>query len=311
MFETLLKRAPADPVPHLYLGLAAHSRGEYRQAAEQFERAGDLALDNPELQPVVAETYRMLAEGYDRQKLPQKAYDAYRKAVALDTGEASLIALSRFAVTHANPAYARNVLTRGLERHPSSPKLRFELGLTRALDGDFRGAQTEFDTAAALDPQWSLPVLARGVGELQQGRNEEAAASFRRAVELAPGDYRGHYLLATALDRSGARQDAGRRDELIAELRRTLELNPKYAKGHAALAAAYGESGQRDAEARELEQARQLDPADPAVLYQLSVLYRRAGRTAEAGSALQAFRQAKARAAAEQNELVQILITAN
>lgn len=335
-FEELVKRAPADPVPHLYLGLAAYGRSDYARASKHFEQAGELASDNPEAQQAVAESYlasgraqeagrilekviaagnataqdyRMLAEAYDRQKRPEEAYAAYRKAIEADTGDESLIALARFAVAHGNTTYAREVLSGGMERHPNSARLHFEAGTVWSLDGNFGQAQAEYAKAAGLDAHWSLPVLAQGVGQLQQGKNEQAAATFRRAIELAPGDYRGHYLLATAQERVGAREDAARRTELIATLRRAIQLNPDYARAHAALAEAYLSAGLQQAGGRELETASKLAPDDTNILYRFSAFLRQSGRTQEADRTLAAFRKAKAHATEQQDEFVQILKT--
>src|SRR5216683_2079672 len=56
-FQAVTKALPADPVPHLYLGLAAHARREFQRAKLQFEKAGALASDNPEACPAVLESY--------------------------------------------------------------------------------------------------------------------------------------------------------------------------------------------------------------------------------------------------------------
>ena len=61
IFEDVVKRAPADPVPRLYLGLAAHSRGQFALAADHFEAAGTLASANPEVRPTAAEAYLQTA----------------------------------------------------------------------------------------------------------------------------------------------------------------------------------------------------------------------------------------------------------
>jgi Flp pilus assembly protein TadD len=56
-FLLVTKALPADPVPHLYLGLAAHARRDHAGARLQFEKAGALAFDNPEVLPIVVESY--------------------------------------------------------------------------------------------------------------------------------------------------------------------------------------------------------------------------------------------------------------
>jgi Flp pilus assembly protein TadD len=57
IFAVLEKSVPKDPVPQLYLGLAAYEANNYAQAAAHFDRAGPLASDNPEILPAVIDTY--------------------------------------------------------------------------------------------------------------------------------------------------------------------------------------------------------------------------------------------------------------
>src|SRR5208282_1826115 len=56
-FQTVTRELPADPVPHLYLGLAEHGRRDFAAAKLQFEKAGELASENPEVLPAVIESY--------------------------------------------------------------------------------------------------------------------------------------------------------------------------------------------------------------------------------------------------------------
>src|SRR5437773_8450100 len=56
-FLAVTKVLPADLVPHLYLGLAAHERHDFTRAKMEFERAGTLASSNREVLPAVLESY--------------------------------------------------------------------------------------------------------------------------------------------------------------------------------------------------------------------------------------------------------------
>jgi len=146
-FASILKAHPDDPVPHLYIGLAEFERRSYADAKAHFDRAGALAMDNPDVLPAVVETYLalrdfslpdrllkqmeqtarpdpdllfqlgsllirygsydraigaveklsatapakpeallMLADAYDCQAMPEKAYGAYQKAISIQPG---------------------------------------------------------------------------------------------------------------------------------------------------------------------------------------------------------------------------------
>jgi arylsulfatase A-like enzyme/Flp pilus assembly protein TadD len=73
------------------------------------------------------------------------------------------------------------------------------------------------------DPRRMLPVLQvidQGVREYHDGRHEAAAAAFRRALRLDPGNTMAHYYLGSAL------RTLGRHREAVAELAAAIERDP-------------------------------------------------------------------------------------
>jgi tetratricopeptide (TPR) repeat protein len=339
IFSVIEKRIPKDPVPALYLGLAGFERQDFHHAAEFFERAGTLASQNPEVIPILLETdlaagkfeqakslveariaapdasspeevsrnYRWLGQACDGLKLADQAFHAYQQAVEHGPDmEENYLALSAFAMEHANASFARKTLSEGLARHPDSAHLTMQLGLTWAEEGDFTKARPYFEAAAAADAHSSLPLLALGIAELQEGSAAAAGEAFAKARDLAPGDYRGYYLHATAVGRGNP--DPAERKAMIAELRRAIERNPGQARVRVALAQAELSSDPRAAEAQ-LREALRLEPAAPEALYQLALLMRREGKTTEAERLSQAFQAAKSKLRENENELVLILKT--
>jgi len=114
-----------------------------------------------------------------------------------------------------------------------------------------------------------------------------------------------------ALLRGGAKTDAAKRNEATGAARRAIQLDPESGRAHAVLGELYQASNQSQAALRELEIASRLNPNNPTTLYQLSQAYRREGKEDDAHRALLAFEQAKAKAKAEENELVEILVKAH
>ena len=100
--------------------------------------------------------------------------------------------------------------------------------------------------------------LNRGLLYASQGRTEEAIEDLRRAVELNPKFYRGHFELASALDRLGNVQEAAREYEVATPGYRNVgEL-------HYRLGFAYFRLGQH-LEAREsLNRAIAVAPGSPS-----------------------------------------------
>jgi Flp pilus assembly protein TadD len=297
-FQALVKLLPNDPAPRLYLGLSAYERKQYAGAITHLEKAGALAIENPEVLPV-------LADAYDRQGAPEKAHQVYTRLIALAPDSADAYAsFAAFASAHRNNAFALRVLDQGLGRVPDSAKLWLERGIILALDGAQEQAELSFRTAGERDSSWSLPWLSLGIGQLERAQFADAAASFRQAIEREPKDDRARYLLATALKR-----DRKGQDEMVAALRQALDLNASNTRARVALAEFYAASGGLAAAVTELEKAVARDPGNAAALYQLGLAYQRQGKLEKARLTLQEFQKAKAKAREEETELVQILKT--
>jgi tetratricopeptide (TPR) repeat protein len=304
-FRKVTAVTPQDPVPHLYLGLAAVERRDFLPAVSHFEKAGDLALKNPETRPAVLQAYLGAAEQYDAQRLPEKALAAYQQALRLDPDAIPVyLGLAAFASAHGNYDYARKALQSGLRRQPNSAELLLEQGIVLALQGLFAEAEASFQQSAQIRPNLAITQLARGVTQLQRGQAAEAVVTLRAAAKKWPGNGRARYLHAVALERSG---DPGKVPEAIAELRAAIGLNAKDGVAHALLGRILLKSGKTAEAAGELETAARLDPGNETSLYQLAAAYRTLGRAADAQKVLAQFRRAKARARASESELVQLL----
>jgi Flp pilus assembly protein TadD len=329
-FIAVMKAAPADPVPHLYLGLAAHARRDFSRAKAEFEKAGPLASDNFEVLPAVFESdlgagdpksaekslnklaqahqdspelWCTLADSYDRQGKPQEAYSAYNRA--LDTGHTSAenyVAFAEFASAHGNNDFARKVAARGLERNPDSPPLVFEQGLLYALDGDRASAEKYFRGAIKLKPGWALPLLALGVSQLESGDAPAASVTFEKARTADPSDFRAHYLYATALFRDNSANATA-----LQALHKAIELNPRDARSYALLGRIELAHGRSERAAAAWVRTLEIDPENSTALYQLGLLYKKEGKAAEAGRLLERFQRIRAKKHDEEESLVPIL----
>jgi tetratricopeptide (TPR) repeat protein len=336
-FLKAAETAPKDPVAQLYLGLAAYDRKQYGPAAAHLEAAGTLASANPEVYPVLIETYLdsgragkatglleasakskstdpkiwiWLGKAYDRQNRPGDAYRAYIKAIELKPNtDDGYLALADFAAAHGNRAFAREIIGRGMKYCPKSASVQLQAGLLWALDGDFDKAATNFSAAEQLAPGWNVPLLALGITQLKAGKLGESVSTFQKASALDSNDYRAEYLYATALSQAGGQNDAAQRDQIKSALTKAVALNPKDAKSRVALAQVYSSEGRNEAAISELQTALSIDANEPTALYQLSLARRRQGNIEEATRLMQRFRAIKEKSRHDENELVQILKT--
>ncbi len=256
-------------------------------------------------QPDREDALLLLAEAYDKQNQPEKAYELFIKAIdAHPSTEQPYLALADFAAAHGNAAYAHKTLARGLETIPGSPRLILRQGILWAVEGNRGKALESFSAAAVADSKWNVPVLARGILELEAGDAAVAAATFRRAAEIAPRDHQAEYLYATALSRSGA---PARQAEIVTALRRALALKPDDSRSTLLLGQTLLAQGDVKAGTVQLEKALRLDPENTTAQYQLAVTYQKQGRKAEAQKLFDRFRQSKAKQREEESVQVQLM----
>ncbi len=330
VFRKLVVAIPNDPVPHLYLGLAAHSRAAHAEAHRHFAAAGDLAVANPDVVVEVLESYLAVRDQsvldrteklldatrdvqlsmraaaiMDRYGAAPAAYRTYARAIEFAPQHVPLyIALASFASAHQNNRYGMEVLDRGLKQLPGSGPLLFHRGLLTAIDGDRETAVKEFSAAAVSDPKWALPRLAIGVLQLEDGRPEEAAATFAAVLTDHASDGQALYLRALALSRTSSDLT---RPEQINLLERAVRVNPRDSRALGLLGQAYGAAGRTEDAINTLKKAVSADGRNATAHYQLALILRKAGQIPAANRHLVRFRELRAETDANESELVQFL----
>lgn len=328
LFRQLAADLPKDPIPHLYLGLAAHGRAQYSEAHRQFASSGELATANPDVVPEVLDSYlatgdrsvlvnatKLVASArspelslrtaavLDKYGCAEQAYQVYRSALEFAPSHEPLyLALASFASAHENNGYGLQILDKGLQLIPGSAALYFHRGLLSALDGQRDQALADLTEAAAANRQWPLPVLAKGVLQLESGQSVESADTFLSVLREHPDDPSAAYLRALALNRTG---DPETRAEQIQLLEGAVRTKPDDSRALTLLGRIYGESGRQKDAIECLKKAVRSDAGNATAEYQLAMALRRAGLTAEADKHLARFRQV--RDVKEESELVQFL----
>lgn len=138
-----------------------------------------------------------------------------------------------------------------------------------------------------LEPDSAQQHLVLGRACKLAGRLDHAVAAYRRAIELDPWQAEAHVSLGIALKHGGDLPSA------IACYERALQLNPQLAAARANLAYARGALISRQAEhgadapppdevLAEARNAAELDPHNPALLFNLGLLMRGASRRSDA-----------------------------
>lgn len=155
------------------------------------------------------------------------------------------------------------------EAHTSLAYLKFW------QEWDWPGAETEFQKAIELSPDYATAHQWYAEYLRLMGRFDESKAESQKALELDP--------LSLIINMEAGLPDyfRHRNEAAVAQFRRAIELDPNFALAYVELGWAYEESGQQQKAIETLEKAAQLDDTTP-VLAALGHAYGVGGRRDDA-----------------------------
>lgn len=280
-FKLSTESDPTAPMPLELLGDVSAQLGRSDRAIERYESY--LALD--ERSPRVL--YKLGLARY-RAGLTASAATALQQAVALDPSlvEAYYV-LGLVRRDLGAPAEARKALERALRLSPGRPSIREALADVYAVQEDPANQLDQLEALAALEPDVADRLVALGLAQDREGRQDLAVLTLRRAIDRFPETPQvyaalGHIWLRAAETRGdrialkkaveALAQAAGRADassETLAELARAWTL-----------------SGDAAAAERALRQAVSRLPVPPDAYLQLAAITERDGRIQEARDAM-------------------------
>src|SRR5436190_13316889 len=179
-FMAVTKVLPADLVPHLYLGLAAHERRDFPRAKMEFEKAGTLASANPEVLPAVFESYlatrdmsfpAKVMEQVTRADEPDTALISRVGALLLQYGEygRAAVAFEKLVAVHKDSAEAWRMLAETYDRQGKPDQ-----------------AYRAYSRAAESDPNSEDNYIAFAEFASAHGNNDYALQVVARALQRLP-----------------------------------------------------------------------------------------------------------------------------
>jgi Flp pilus assembly protein TadD len=143
-------------------------------------------------------------------------------------------------------------------------------------DGKFAEAQSGFEEAARLIPQYGEIHTTLGTVHMKQNRFPEAEAGYRKAIELDPDDATPHYNLGVCLLKQSKYEKA------VDALKKATELEPNVEPALTNLGVAYLGRDLNDPARQTLEKAVQVDPESAPAHYNLGLAYERLDRKKDA-----------------------------
>lgn len=213
----------------------------------------------------------------------QAAVEFFLKAIDADSRYALAFAglAQAYAIQHSffggSPALADQAIAnanKALEIDRGLAQAYAALGLAYLLKGLGQVAIEACNKAIELNPYDSFAVWISGRLFYRLNKFEEAAQRFKRTIELLPDFYTAYSDLSQAYANMGMTQAANAmKRETIRACRRYIENFPREARAYTILATASAWIGEREQAVEAAEQARQLSPNDPVLLYNLACLY--------------------------------------
>jgi tetratricopeptide (TPR) repeat protein len=271
---------PRDARWPYYLGHLYKLKGDGAKSIASFRRA-------LELQPDDVPTLIWVGEGDLDQGRPADAETHFAKALSLQPRSvAAQYGLGRVALAKQDYAEAVGYLEKALSVDPLATVIHYPLAMAYRGLGDQAKAQAHLSLRGTLALKPDDPMMDRlnallnsalayevsGVDSLDRGDFKDAAASFRKGIEVAPKEPSLHHKLGTALallgDGSGA----------VDQFNQALKLDPNFVKAHYSLAVIQASTDQPAAAIQHFNAALKAEPGYVEARLQLAHVLRRSGQ---------------------------------
>jgi serine/threonine-protein kinase len=253
-------------------------QGRNSEAVTDFEQV--LAIDDRN-----DRAYRGLAKAYAATGLPDKAEEAWQKAVALRPNSADgHNQLGLFELYRGNYAKAVLELRRASGLAPANVKFMSNLGVALLYAGSLDESRKALQESIRLEPNYAS-YSNLGNLDLKQGRYAEAAADYENALEINKSDYRVWSNLAVAYSKTPGQKERAKDGFLHAAklCREALQANPNDAVMLSDLAMFVASEGNERQEPLVLiERALALAPQDTDVQFNAAETYESLGYRKEA-----------------------------
>ncbi len=222
-FQAAVAVAPANPAPHISLGVSLGAKGDRNGAEAAFREA--IQLD-----PMYTFAHNNLGVALQSKGDLDGAIAELQEAIRLDP---------KYAQAHSNlgtALQAKGDLDGAIAKHqeairlePKNAMAHTNLGAALQAKGDSDAAIAEYRLTLRLDPKNLNAHNNLGVSLRAKGDLDGAIEAFRETLQLDPKSVNTHNNLGDTL------QQKGDLDGAIVAYREALRLNPKYLKAQTSL----------------------------------------------------------------------------
>ena len=233
-----------------------------RAAAQQFEQVLRLSPNHEATLFWLADVYLTLGRTESAEPLLAKSLSLGLRSAA------ALYGMGRIALARKNYQDAVKFLEEALQLDPAASSLHYPLatayrGLGQTAQADEHLRQRGDVPVITPDPlmqevdgllETALAYESRGLRSFETGQWAEAAAYFRKGVELEPENPSVRHKLGTALALMGDARGAEEQFQIV------VRQSPSFAKAHYSLGLLMESSGRRQKAVEELSLAARYDP---------------------------------------------------
>jgi predicted Zn-dependent protease len=281
LFEKCAERFPGSFEAKYNLALARIGLNDFAAAEKTLN---GISPQSP--QETAAVDY-LTGKIYAGEGRPHEAQQRFEKAYRTNPAvENYALDLALLLIRSAAYVPAIQILQQARARHPESPELGLELALAEALSGQVAAAASISAELTRQDPQWPTPRLIAAFSQCQAANYQACALESSAGLALPHPDPYLYYLHAQALWNSAP----NRPEQVLTELGAAIDKMPGCSVCFLLRSKVLEAAHQDQAAITDLKAVLAHDSQQAQAWYLLSLLYRKAGQSAEASAALNRYR---------------------
>jgi tetratricopeptide (TPR) repeat protein len=272
------KLAPENTDVIYLMARVSMTQNYYEDAIPLLQSGLKIAPKRPDLHAALGESYFMAGK-------TESAIDEFQKLIEIDPAAASYAFLGLSYRHLGRFEEALKYFQLGLKQDPRNASCLFNVGFIEERQGNYAGAETQFEKTLAADPNFAETLRELANLRLKDKKFAEAADLLRKYVKLSPHAADGYYKLAMA-ERGLHQTEAAQRDLSVFQ---TLSKNTvtgtypyqhlfDYLENRSTLSV----EQRTQLDVGELTDQLQKHPGQPQDLYLLAEAYLKLGRADQA-----------------------------
>jgi tetratricopeptide (TPR) repeat protein len=234
-----------------------------------------------------ADLLNLLALAYEQAERPDDAFRVLENAIEINPkDETNYLDLAILCLEHHQEQRSVLAAAAGIARIPKASSLHLIRGVAYAQLAQYDKAESDFMTAAELDPDQPHSTIAMSL--LYSDRNEldKERALLTKQLTITPNDAVANYMLAGLLIRSGAQPHQPNFDKALMHLQKSLAAKPDSAEAQILMAKLLSQEGSYADALSHIEVALGVEPNNQSALNRKFVLLHKLHRDAEAAQVL-------------------------